>query len=222
MRKRVATPALLAFQAANEMGSRRGGTHHAASSRGCQLRVLLVLLFAAAFSASAATIPPDLEARAAELRRQASPQLLAWVRDQGATLARTHEPIDVAALERTIRSRFVARRAPAGEATIPTRSYTNLGAIADGDIMAIAFIVMMEAAKSAQEDLKAIMGQVKATNNAKAQQRGLMREVNQASGAKAATPTPTPTPDRVAQLVAAARNVQGKTHGANLSVVAQR
>lgn len=33
----------------------------------------------------------------------------------------------------------------------------NLGAMADGDIMALAFIVMMEAAKSAREDLKAMM-----------------------------------------------------------------
>lgn len=187
------------------------------------MRVLLVLSFAAAFSAPAATIPPDLEARAAELRRQASPQMLAWVHDQGVTLARKSGPVDLAALEQTIRSRFVVKRAPAArEATIPTGSYPNLGAIGDGDIMAIAFIVMMEAAKSAQEDLKAIMAHVKAINNAKAQQRGLMREVNQASGAKAATPTPTPAPDRVAQLVAAARSVHGKAHAANLSAVAQR
>ncbi|HEY3350196.1 MAG TPA: hypothetical protein VGM13_10505 [Thermoanaerobaculia bacterium] len=187
------------------------------------MRVLLVLSFAAAFSAPAATIPPDLEARATELRRQASPQMLAWVHEQGVALARTHGPVDVAALEQTIRSRFAVKRAPAGRAAaIPSGSYANLGATGDGDIMAIAFIVMMEAAKSAQEDLKEIMGQVKAINNAKAQQRGLMREVNPASGAKAATPAPTPTPDRVAQLVAAARNVHGKTHGANLSAVAHR
>ena len=188
------------------------------------MRVLLILSFAAAFSAPAATIPPDLEARAAELRRQASPQMLAWVHDQGVTLARKNGPVDLAALEQTIRSHFVGKRAPAGRATISTGAgaYPNLGAIGDGDIMAIAFIVMMEAAKSAQEDLKEIMAHVKAINNAKAQQRGLMREVNQASGAKAATPTPTPAPDRVAQLVAAARSVHGKAHAANLSAVAQR
>ncbi|MEO8056505.1 MAG: hypothetical protein ABI768_15195 [Acidobacteriota bacterium] len=184
---------------------------------------VLALVLAASFSTAAATIPPDLEARAAEFRRQASPQILAWVHDQGVALARRNGPVDLAALEQTIRSRFVAKRAPAGrEATTPTGSYANLGAIGDGDIMAIAFLVMMEAAKSAREDLKEIMGQVKAINSAKTQQRGLISEINQASGAKAATPTPTPTPDRVAQLVAAARSVHGKTHAANLSAVAQR
>lgn len=45
---------------------------------------------------------------------------------------------------------------------------------ADGDIMAIAFIVMMQAAQSAQEDLKAIMEQVKAINAAKTKLCGLM------------------------------------------------
>ena len=37
----------------------------------------------------------------------------------------------------------------------------------DGDIEALAFIVLMQASKSAQEDLKAIMAQVKAINRAK-------------------------------------------------------
>jgi Arc/MetJ-type ribon-helix-helix transcriptional regulator len=43
----------------------------------------------------------------------------------------------------------------------------HLGAHDDGDIMANAFSVMMEAAKSAREDLKSIMAGVKAINNAK-------------------------------------------------------
>jgi hypothetical protein len=41
----------------------------------------------------------------------------------------------------------------------------------DGDIEALAFIVLMQASKSAQEDLKAIMAQVKAINSAKAELR---------------------------------------------------
>jgi hypothetical protein len=45
--------------------------------------------------------------------------------------------------------------------------YANLGALGDGDIMALTVIVMMEAAKSAREDLKAIMDGVKAINAAK-------------------------------------------------------
>jgi hypothetical protein len=45
--------------------------------------------------------------------------------------------------------------------------YKNLGNLADADIMAIAFLVMMDAAKSAQEDLKSIMDGVKAINSGK-------------------------------------------------------
>ena len=48
-----------------------------------------------------------------------------------------------------------------------TRGYSNLGNLADGDIMAVAFIVMMEATKSAQEDLKSIMDGVKLVNEGK-------------------------------------------------------
>jgi hypothetical protein len=47
----------------------------------------------------------------------------------------------------------------------------------DGDIMAIAFIVMMEAVKSAREDLKAIMGEIKAINAAKCEMRALLNQM---------------------------------------------
>jgi Arc/MetJ-type ribon-helix-helix transcriptional regulator len=56
--------------------------------------------------------------------------------------------------------------------------YGNLGALADGDIMALAFIVMMEAAKSAREDLKAIMDRVKAINAAKRGLRELAAKIS--------------------------------------------
>ena len=46
-----------------------------------------------------------------------------------------------------------------------------LGDMNDGDIMALAFIVLMQAAKSAQDDIKSIMEEVKKTNEAR-QQRG--------------------------------------------------
>jgi hypothetical protein len=54
-------------------------------------------------------------------------------------------------------------------AAIP--SYATFGAMPGDDVMAMAFIVMMEAAKSAQEDLRSIMAGVKAINDAKARQR---------------------------------------------------
>ena len=52
-----------------------------------------------------------------------------------------------------------------------------LGSMPDGDIMALAFLVMMEAAESAQEDLRAIMAGVKAINNAKAALRDLISRI---------------------------------------------
>lgn len=52
------------------------------------------------------------------------------------------------------------------------------GAVADGDVMALAFLVMMEAAKSARDDLKAIMEQVKAVNAAKRELCRLFRMKN--------------------------------------------
>jgi hypothetical protein len=48
----------------------------------------------------------------------------------------------------------------------------------DGDIAALAFTVMMEAARSADEDLKTIMAEVKAMNSAKARLRDLINLVN--------------------------------------------
>jgi hypothetical protein len=56
-------------------------------------------------------------------------------------------------------------------ATTSTTNWAVLGSMNGQDIEAIAFLVLMQAAKSAQEDLKAIMASVKAINQAKAKQR---------------------------------------------------
>jgi putative addiction module CopG family antidote len=75
--------------------------------------------------------------------------------------------------------RTALRRMEAQERTAALRAeYQSLGGMGNADIMAQAFIVMMEAAKSAQEDLKAIMAQVKAINRAKAALREVMDQVN--------------------------------------------
>lgn len=55
-----------------------------------------------------------------------------------------------------------------------TTTYALLGTQTDSDIEALCFLVLMQAAKSAQEDLKAIMAQVKAINREKAKLRELM------------------------------------------------
>jgi len=55
--------------------------------------------------------------------------------------------------------------------------FAVLGSMPDADIMALAFLVMMEAAESAQEDLRTIMAEVKAINNAKAALRDLLSRI---------------------------------------------
>jgi hypothetical protein len=187
----------------------------------------IVLSFAVSLSAFATTIPADLEARAAELRRQASPQMLAWAHDQGVALARAHGPVDLGAFEQAIRSQFVAKSSPLAKSA-PTQgnaTYPNLGNLGDGDVMALCFIVLMEASKSAQDDLKAIMDGVKLINKQKDGLRSVEDTVNKLDASLASNAlraTPTPVPDRLALLVAAARNIHGRTQGANLSMLAKR
>jgi hypothetical protein len=63
------------------------------------------------------------------------------------------------------------------------RSYAGLQSVDDGDIMAMAFVVMTEAAKSAREDLKAIMDGVRAINRAKEGWREVARTINEMAAA---------------------------------------
>ena len=59
------------------------------------------------------------------------------------------------------------------------QAYGVLGSMNGQDIEALAFLVLMQAAKSAQEDLKAIMAKVKAVNEQKAKQRELLSKMQQ-------------------------------------------
>ena len=59
------------------------------------------------------------------------------------------------------------------------------GLSGSADTGAMAFIVMMEAAKSAQEDLKAIMAEVRAMTNAKAKLRDVINKINRDMAANA-------------------------------------
>lgn len=188
-------------------------------------RAFLVPALAVSLTASATTIPADLTARADELTKQASPNVLAWVNDQGAALAKAHGLIDLSVVKRDIQSKFVMKRAPVSNqsssaTSMSTTNYAILGSMPDGDIEALAFLVLMEAAKSAQEDLKAIMDGVKLINKQKDGLRSVQDTVNKL--AASSSPAPTPAPDRVAQLVTAARGIVGKTHGANLAMMTAR
>jgi hypothetical protein len=95
-----------------------------------------------------------------------SPQVRAWASMRAAGLARVGEIPDAEEMPGYLRK----------------AGFGILGDMNDGDIMALAFIVMMEAAKSAQEDLKSIMAKVKAINNAKQKSRELLSKINERKG----------------------------------------
>lgn len=73
---------------------------------------------------------------------------------------------DVRQAEQALQMRLDKARRPGGWAV--------LGSMPDGGIEAMAFVVLMQASKSAQEDLKGVMAAVKAVNGAKAKQRELL------------------------------------------------
>lgn len=74
-------------------------------------------------------------------------------------------------------SEMNAKNLPADSALAKATNYAVLGSMSGADIEALAFLVLMQSSKSAQEDLKAIMAQVKAINNAKEKQRELLNEL---------------------------------------------
>jgi len=172
----------------------------------------------AASAATATTLPADLVARAGQLRKEAPRQVLAWVDEQARPLARSRDTIDVAPLEAAAKAKFGKKQAASAPTGTPAPSSkpTVLGDLGSADIEALAFLVLMEAAKSAQEDLKAIMDGVKAINAEKSKQRGA------ASSIQKAAPTPTPVPDRATELLAAAPRLVDRTRGAQLSRVVPR
>lgn len=80
--------------------------------------------------------------------RQINPRHVQWINNQSRE-----------AREKSLSSDSVMAR---------TRSYAVLGSMNGQDIEAICFLVLMQASKSSQEDLKAIMAQVKSINAQKA------------------------------------------------------
>jgi hypothetical protein len=94
-------------------------------------------------------LPAGAEALEAKLMTRVGPQTRGWIKQEA---ARQH----VAGM---------ASEVTATNAITTNRSFRGLP---DSDINAIAFLVMMEAAKSARDDLKAIMANVKNINEAKA------------------------------------------------------
>ncbi len=69
--------------------------------------------------------------------------------------------------------------------SMPNQTWPTLGSYQGEDIESVAFIVLMEATKSANEDLKMIMAEVKAMTAAKAKLRDLISTVNKDVSANA-------------------------------------
>ncbi|MGZ8369446.1 MAG: hypothetical protein ACXWVH_00140 [Caulobacteraceae bacterium] len=111
--------------------------------------------------------PPPLNRialdREARLRARMQPSALAWIDAEGRRQAR------VGPSETRVREAVTTR-------------WAVLGSMNNADIEALCFLVLMQAAKSAREDLKAIMAEVKAINQAKAEQR---KSLAQAQAAQA-------------------------------------
>jgi hypothetical protein len=87
-----------------------------------------------------------------------------------------------------LRDLVVRRFQDVGEVTVSGQTFPNIGAMGEGDIMAMCFIVMMEAAKSAREDLKAIMDGVRAINNEKEALRSVQDAADADASARAGMP----------------------------------
>jgi hypothetical protein len=66
-----------------------------------------------------------------------------------------------------------------GEVRTEATSWAILGSMPEGNIEALCFLVLMQAAKSSQEDLKGVMSRVKAINNQKAKQREILQRLQQ-------------------------------------------
>jgi hypothetical protein len=116
------------------------------------LAAILTLGIMGAMAQTIPALPPGSEAVEARLMIKVGPQTRGFIR-QEATRQRGNQTFSDAAASRSVQG-------------------LNL----DGaDIDALMFLVMMEAAKSAQEDLKSIMDGVKAINDAKASNRRTAR-----------------------------------------------
>jgi hypothetical protein len=120
---------------------------------------LLITLCLFSFSVLAqGKASPEAEAFFSKAMSQINPKHVAWVK----STAKTTEAQN------------------ANEAAIKkmATNYALLGSLNNQDIEALSFLVLMQASKSAQEDLKAIMANVKSINEQKQTMRDAMNRMN--------------------------------------------
>jgi len=157
--------------------------HRSAIARFYLVGLIVVLGSLGANSAFAAEpqIPEPTKALHTKLAAKLKPAVREWVTQEAAKVS-ADPAKSVATVQSDIGLRF---------------SGQGLGS---SDIEALAFLVMMEAAKSAQEDLKATMAEVKSVNEKKAALRSKEgKPTKVAANASATTPVTPPPKVNVAQ-----------------------
>lgn len=122
---------------------------------------LIVLIFAVMVTTldvaaqALPAFPPGAEAREIRILSTVNPQSRVWIKQEAARRVETNDLSDATAVR-------------------ASQDHVRGKNLADGmnhDVEALAFLVLMEAARSAREDLKAIMGRVKQVNHAKSKAR---------------------------------------------------
>jgi hypothetical protein len=140
-------------------------------------------------------MPPEITRRYTVLSAKIQPSARSWIL-QRARLESQKNTLDVTSLKADAKGHFQ-----------PTN-----GNMTDGDLEALAFLVLMDAAKSAEDDLNLIMAETKAITNSKQALRDILSEVNRdvASSDKSKPSAPCNTPTcrslavRVSQIEAQA------------------
>jgi hypothetical protein len=134
------------------------------------------------------------------------PTVRAWIQDQAQRQRGLPAP-NLEAIRQAARDRFKPINDPAAatrlRATIavrpgppaPLNPSTPSGVLSSSDIEALCFVVLMQASKSADEDLKAIMDGVKVINKQKDGLRQLQNEINQKKAGAQTSNTPCASPD---------------------------
>jgi hypothetical protein len=106
-------------------------------------------------------MPPEITRRYTVLSAKIQPSARSWIL-QRARLESQKNTLDVTSLKADAKGHFQ-----------PTN-----GNMTDGDLEALAFLVLMDAAKSAEDDLNLIMAETKAITNSKQALRDILSEVN--------------------------------------------
>jgi len=156
---------------------------HRAGNLGLSFVFVALIPFTVAAEAPP-SFPPGAEATEARLLAKVGPQTRAWINQEA-------------------RREAASNNSSEATAVAAVKGNSGLGILNDQDIMAVAFIVMMEAAKSAREDLKTIMDRVKHINDAKKVQRQNLQngQPQKQSSRQVQAPRPEPVQARNASTV---------------------